>query len=71
MLVGHAFLAIGTLKSKEYKTGTTNKVRAVANARPNMIVIAIGLNMAVPPHSNGVIPRTVVAVVSRMGRNRC
>ena len=54
-----------------YNTGTTSSVSAVANARPNMIVIAIGLNIAVPPHSNGVMPNTVVAVVSRIGRKRC
>ena len=36
-----------------------------------MMVIAIGLNIAVPLIHNGVMPSTVVAVVSMIGRKRC
>lgn len=60
-----------TPKNREYSTGTTSNVSAVANARPNMIVIAIGLNIAEPPHSSGIMPRTVVAVVNIIGLRRC
>ena len=60
-----------TRKNIEYSTGTTRSVNALAKARPKIIVIAIGLNMAVPPQSNGVMPRTVVAVVNSMGRILC
>ena len=56
-----------TRKNSEYSTGTTSSVRAVAKASPNMIVIAIGTNIAVPPHNNGIMPSTVVAVVSSIG----
>ena len=41
-----------TRKKIAYRTGTTSNVNAVANASPNIIVIAIGLNIAVPPQSS-------------------
>ncbi len=54
-----------------YKTGTRSKVKKVANKRPKIMVIAMGLNIAVPPHHSGIMPSTVVAVVNRIGLTRC
>ena len=50
--------------------GTTPRVKAVANARPNMMAMAIDSHIGPPLKYKGTRPPIVVAVVNRMGRNR-
>jgi len=60
-----------TLNNNLYNTGTKSKVITVANSSPIIMAIAMGSHIKPPPRYKGIKPRTVVKVVSSIGRKRC
>jgi len=60
-----------TRNSNEYITGTNTKVRIVAKISPKIMDTAMVSNMGSWESQRGSIPPTVVAVVSKIGRNLC